>query len=173
MIFFSVAWGICGIGDLTTLSRAGKKIFFHCFGKTLFVPACCLVFFPLFIQRISAASVIHDRTHNSFIGRSISDFFRHMRKRPRDRSFAHRFWPSDRHGSPKTLYCCFVSHRAHVFLRHIPRRMYGFMADHGFDHQRGNSSFFATGPRRRRFGIRHAFRAGRASFGSRCHRARA
>lgn len=40
MLFFSITWGIFGLGDLATFERIGKKMFFRFCGITFLITAC-------------------------------------------------------------------------------------------------------------------------------------
>ncbi len=46
MIFLSVAWGVYGIGDASTLSKIGKKMMLQYIFTTIAACACCVAFFP-------------------------------------------------------------------------------------------------------------------------------
>ena len=48
MIFLSVAWGVYGIGDASTLSRVGKKMLRIYLGNVFLVAGLAMLLFPLF-----------------------------------------------------------------------------------------------------------------------------
>lgn len=57
MIFLSVAWGVYGIGDASTLSRIGKKMMLTYVGAVFLSTALSAVFFPVMGLRLSAADM--------------------------------------------------------------------------------------------------------------------
>ena len=57
LIFFSVAWGIYGIGDTTTLNKLGKGLVFRYLRNVFIAALACVVFFPAFGCVISSGRV--------------------------------------------------------------------------------------------------------------------
>ena len=57
LIFFSVAWGIYGIGDTTTLNKLGKGLVFRYLRNVFIAALACVVFFPAFGGVISSGRV--------------------------------------------------------------------------------------------------------------------
>jgi len=56
-IFFSVAWGICGIGDAHIFGRIGKKVMVYCLAITFIGSAVAVVFIPFLGCVISDGSL--------------------------------------------------------------------------------------------------------------------
>ena len=56
LIFFSVTWGIYGIGDAETFGRIGRKLMLRYFLIVFFVTGCSAAVFPFFTKNISLHS---------------------------------------------------------------------------------------------------------------------
>ena len=57
MIFFSVVWGICGIGDVETFGRIGKRLILRDFGAVLLAACIAALSFPLLGPGFTQASI--------------------------------------------------------------------------------------------------------------------